>query len=259
MEQIKQVPVARRLVPWRAIPLGLFALGALTIAGAAMLVTRGHVLLAVAATMYLLHLCLLPATDQWPRYLVGIAPVLVLAFVFALSRLRWTWAKTAIVCFVLITQTCTLGWWFTHEFRPVVHENWYGHRVVYRLFSYDAAFDAFDAGLEWLQRTGQTDQVVVSSMAPWVYVRTGMHAVLPPLERRLDVVGPLLDTVPATYVIVDTCGLSFTRKYTLPFVSAARDQWRLSYTAPQGGLEIYERRPPVPGVALAATRRRGLN
>ena len=112
---------------------------------------------------------------------------------------------------------------------------------------------------EWLQRTGQTDQVVVSSMAPWVYVRTGMHAVLPPLERRLDVVGPLLDTVPATYVIVDTCGLSFTRKYTLPFVSAARDQWRLSYTAPQGGLEIYERRPPVPGVALAATRRRGLN
>ena len=70
---------------------------------------------------------------------------------------------------------------------------------------------------------------------------------VPPGPKGWPVVGPLLDTVPATYVIVDTCGLSFTRKYTLPFVKAAQDRWRLSYAAPQGGLEIYERRQPVSG------------
>jgi hypothetical protein len=201
--------------------------------------------------MYLVHLCLLPTTYQWPRYLVGITPVLVLAFVTALAGVARLRLQGAALGFVLGVQIYTLGWWFTHEFRDVVHENWNGHRVVYRLFSYDRAFEAFDAGLGWLQEKGRTNQVAVSSMAPWVYVRTGAQAVLPPFERRLETADRLLSTVPATYVIVDSCGFSFTREYTLPLVKAARDRWRLAYAAPQGGLEIYERRKVAPSDALA--------
>jgi hypothetical protein len=243
MLEIKTLPVLSRIVPWRLVPVGLLSLGAIVVAGFWILAADGEIVLVAAAATYFLHLCLLPSVFQWPRYLAGLAPPIVVAFLVGIRQLnRWLpfAAVATLVGFCFALEAHALAWYFLNDFRLVEHQHWSGHDVRYRLFSYDRAFVAFDDGLEWLEEQPR-DGVVVSSMAPWVYVRTGMRAVMPPLERQPAVAEALLESVPARYVIVDRCGFSFTREYTLPLLRDPRFPWREAFATSDGGLAIYER------------------
>jgi len=265
MLQIKATGL-RRFVPWAAVPIGLFVLGATVIGGLVRLAVEKRFVIVFTTLAYLAQLCLLPWTFHWPRYLVGILPVLALAFLTAVRalasvdartheplRVRWqAVAATAMVCFVIAMQVHVLAFRFRHDFGEVVHDGWDGHRVAYNLFTYDRPFQAFDRGLDWLVAHAAAPSVVVSSMAPWVYVRTNLRSIIPPMERRLDRVSLLLDGVPAQYVIVDSCGYSFTREYTLPLLRRANSGWRLAYEAPGGALQIYERDRLPPSRRAAA-------
>jgi hypothetical protein len=242
MTRFKTLPIAGRLVPWVSIPIVLWALGLVTILGLVLLL-RAHGNLAAVCTVaaYVALLAMLNTRWHWPRFLVAISPLLVLAFVVALKALGRKVATT-VLALVVAFQAAFLVAYIRLNLQSVTHEDWAGHRVEYRLFSYDPSFSALDDALAWLHDHSQPQDVAVSSMAPWVYVRTGNRAVLPPLVQSLDEAQILLDSVPARFVIVDTCGFSFTRKYTLPVMTRWPARWRLVYGDPRTAA-VYERVP----------------
>jgi hypothetical protein len=254
MGAVKETAVIRRVVPWRLISVGLLTCGVLVLAGLVVRLVGGDVFLVAILTAYSLHLCLLPTTFQWPRYFFGVAPLVVDAFLAGLLTLKSIGVTTfgrpflpsalasALAAFALVVQLYILQRAFQYDFGQVTHANWAGHRVDYRLFTYDASFEALDEGLDWLQRQERRpDAVSVSSMAAWVFVRTGWRSVMPPLERQSDRAEALLDSVPATYVIVDTCGFSLTREYALPLLQTSPSRWRLVHTVDGERLTIYRR------------------
>jgi hypothetical protein len=251
MADIKTRPIIRHLVPWRGLPIALIVLAAICAIGFVDLIRR-NTTMALSVVLYFAFLCLLPTSYHWLRYLVAISPLLVLALMLGLQRLRaplageWQrlggMAGATLMSGIVLLQAATLVWYFRHEFEPVVHEQWHGHRVAYSLFSYDPSFESFDNGLEWLQTHAGRSSIAVSSMASWVYLRTGLHSVMPPFVSRHDEELRLLDSVPADFVVVDTCGLSSTREYARPALRTATD-WTLAFAASGESLEIYQRAP----------------
>jgi hypothetical protein len=242
----------RRFGPWIAIPIGLAVLGVVTLVGVCRLLLEGRLTTVLAAAAYVAELCLLPWIFHWPRYLAGIAPILVLAFMTGLGEIArvvraFVPAASRIIVpatagAVLVFQIVVLTSYLQRNLPRVVHTAWDRHRVEYRLFDYDRSFEAFDRGLDWIGAHSREHDVVVSSMAPWVYIRTGRRAVLPPFERDFTTAERQLDGVPGRYVLVDSCGgWSFTRLYTLPLVTTRRDSWDLVYDDPSGGFSIYKR------------------
>jgi hypothetical protein len=83
-------------------------------------------------------------------------------------------------------------------------------------------------------------------MPHWVYLRTGLKAVMPPFESDPGRAQALLDSVPVSYLIVDGRTGSFTRQFGLPAVKAAPERWQLVYASTAGELEIYRRRQNSP-------------
>ena len=248
VEGAKTLPVFR-YIPWRSIPLILYGSAALVTAGFVLLLRRGHFVMVSLAALYFAQLCLLPTVYFWPRYLSSLGAITALALGTALVALGDTaWLRrrrTLVVALplaaILAAQGLALVWFFRSGLVPVTHPDWAGHRVEYRLFSYDQDFRDFDAGIDWIRRHATPDAVVISSIPHWVYVRTGLKTIFPPFERDAQTALELLDAAGARYVIVDSSGLSFTREYARPALRAAPDRWRLAHRAGRG-LEIFERR-----------------
>jgi hypothetical protein len=190
----KNHPVAANFVPWRAIPLVLLTLGGLVLTGAAIHLFAGHRVLVLLLAPYLLLLSLLPTDYHWPRYLAAVAPVLVACLLTALQSVgnlsvnRPPLARRVMRCGVfaigtaaLALQAATLHWYFTHDLREVTHRFADGS-ATYRVFTYDAAFAAFDAGLDNLPVCAPPKDIIISSMPHWAFLRTGCLAVMPPFE-----------------------------------------------------------------------------
>ncbi len=118
-------------------------------------------------------------------------------------------------------------------------ENFAGHRVEYSLFTYDPAFAAFDAGITWVQAHARADDVVLSSMPHWVYLRTGLHGVTPPFEQDLDTERRLIAGVAPRFAIVDSSGFSASREYAAPVLSSDA-QWTLRFADATGLVQVYE-------------------
>jgi hypothetical protein len=145
-------------------------------------------------------------------------------------------------------QVVTLHWYFTHDLREVTHR--FGERTVsYHVFTYDAPFAAFDAGVDELQpserrRCVPGTDVVISSMPHWVFLRSQCLAVIPPFESDVRLASQLLDSVGARFVIVDRSGLSSTEMYALPVASQHDSGWRLVWTDAAGLAHLFERASP---------------
>ena len=129
-------------------------------------------------------------------------------------------------------QSLTLFLLYTRWHQEVVHENQNGNKVAYRLFFYNDAYRALDAGLDWLKRRAKPGDVVVATMPHWVYLRTGLKAVMPPFEADPVKAQNLLDSVPAIYVILDEVKAEedFTGKYASPLVRGSPDRWKRVYS-----------------------------
>lgn len=147
----------------------------------------------------------------------------------------------AVVALIVSVQLASLNDFFRDRHRKVEYVDRSGTLVRYRLFYYRKAYRALDAGLDWLRQHAKPTEVIVSSMPHWVYLRTGMKAVMPPFETDARKAQALLDAVPATYLIIDGRTGSFTREYGLPAVKAAPERWQLIYSSQAGELAIYRR------------------
>ena len=144
------------------------------------------------------------------------------------------------VAVALAIQGAMVWWQLTTQISPVVYQNWTGHRVAMQMLTYDDGFRTFDAAVDWVAAHAQPDDVVVSSMPHWVFLRTGRLSIMPPYERDSGTVLADLDAAGARFVIVDSSGFSFTREYARPALDPAVASWRKAFSIDQR-VVVYQR------------------
>lgn len=257
IQTVRRVPVVGRYIPRRVIDLTLLLLGTLVLGGLVKQLVDGDSILPLYVGGYVTLLCITPPAWESARYLLPLAPFLVLALWECLLALRgglqvrvrpaarrWVSLIPGVSAAVLLSvQVVSLADLFQERHRPVAYQDRNSVEVSYRLFYYREAYRALDAGLDWLRQQAAPTEIIAASMPHWVYLRTGLKAVMPPFERDPSRAQALLDSVPVSYLIVDGRTGSFTRRFGLPAVTAAPALWRLVYCSREGELEIYRRRP----------------
>jgi hypothetical protein len=262
--RLRKLPVAGRLARKALVDPLLMLLGILVLAGLVLQFKRRDRLMPLYVAAYIALLCLTPSSWESARYLLPIAPFLVLALWECGIAIRG-WLQTgrwrglaklaqpgliALAALILGIQVASLRDFFLERHRLVVYQDRNGALVSYRLLYYREVYQALDAGLDWLRQRARPTEIIASSMPHWAYLRTGLQAVMPPFERDPSRAQALLDSVPVSYLIVDGRTGSFTREYGLPAVKAMPGSWELVYFAGAGELEIYRRlrdgEPPGP-------------
>lgn len=258
MLPLQSVPLLRDIIPKYGVYVGmalLGVLGCLVLGGVVLQLSRGQLLVPILVTLYLLTLCLIPPWRQWMRYLAPMTPLLALSLLLCISKLRKCAQNTrhdsrgrlavsflgGLVVFVLALQSLSLFQLYAGYHGNVTYADRNGQRVAYRLFYYDAAYEALDAGLDWLRQRARPDDIVAATMPHWVYLRTGLKAVMPPMEADLEKAHDLLDSVPVRYVLIDGSEVKIAYQYARPVVQHAADRWKVVYFSQRGSFEIYER------------------
>lgn len=252
-DRLSRIPIVKYFAPWRAIAVTMTLLGVLALSGLIVQLRRREVLLPVCTLVYVAGLCSMPPSyfHELPRYLWVLSPLLMLsAFhaVAALSRLRDRVPRpvaaivvaggVALSGFVIALGGFTAVRGFRTDLTPVVHQDWNGRPVEYRLFSY-FGYEAFDGALEWLKREADPADVVASTTPQWVYLRTGLKSVFPPFEREVARAQALMDEVPIRYVVVADW---LSRARALPAVEGS-GLWRLVYSDRE--VKVYRRTSPL--------------
>lgn len=235
------------------------ALGALFIAGAVLLLVkdRDRLIPVYLAGSFAL-ICLTPWPEQYNRYANPLFPFLALCLLRALTSLAsWTrthWAgvgkwsgtafATAVLVATLVREATTVVEIFATHRKPVGRsiEGKSDDRLIY----YDQSWSEFDRALAWLQTRAEPDAVVGSSAPHWVYVTSGLPAVLPPMEDDPTVAQPLLDSVPVSYLIADRLPhIDVIRPYVVPVIERYPERWEQIYAVPGGQTIIYRRVEPA--------------
>jgi len=78
----------------------------------------------------------------------------------------------------------------------------------------------------------------------WAYLRTGVKAVLPPMETDREAANALLDSVPVRFVVLDELDYPrISQRYAAPAVEGQPARWRRVYETADGQARLYERVP----------------
>jgi hypothetical protein len=137
-----------------------------------------------------------------------------------------------------------------------------GIEKQYALFHYPREASESQAGMEWLVTHADPNATVAVSMPQWVYLKTGLKTVMPPLEPDPAKAQRLIDTVPASYAVVDHLLMDDDFNRSFPsLVRSSPDKWHLVYLSPHGEFDIYQRvglNSPGQSSLLRKTRDRSL-
>ena len=87
-------------------------------------------------------------------------------------------------------------------------------------------------------KSAQSGEVVATYAPQWVYLRTGLKAVMPPFELNPERAQNLLDSVPVTYLLLED---SFTKEYVPIVTQRYPNLWKEIYSNQNGAFKIYER------------------
>ena len=237
-----------------AVPLTL--MGCLVIGGILRLRARGEWFIPLYFSAYVLVTCLTPWPEQFPRYLTPLTPFLALSLFYLLASVaEWRvkqdsgWygkASLALTLLLLAMIFFVQGLTFTQTYargrRLVTYYDASGNEIKYPLFYYDARWEPVNMALEWLRRRAQPGEIIAATAPHSAHLRTGLKAVLPPLEADSERAARLLDSVPVKYVVLDALGIpGISERYAAPTIEKHPRLWKLIYTAPGGGARIYER------------------
>jgi hypothetical protein len=230
------------------VPALLVLLGLLVVAGVARQLGGSERIIGLYVVLYAGTVCLTPWPEQWRRYWVPLAPLLVLALFQSLSwsaRRGGRLARVplpAVVAIVLLVEIGTVLHAFATIRGDVVLHDRAGAPVRFSLFFYGPPDRELDESLEWLGARARPGDVVASGMPHWTYLRTGMKSVSPPFERDPEKAEGLLDTVPVRYLVMDAT-LARQMRDSAALVTDGR--WSRVHASPSGLVVVYERRPPA--------------
>jgi hypothetical protein len=233
----------------------VWVLSAMVLGGLVLLARAGHWLPVVYVAGSIALIVVTPWPAQFSRYLVPLAPILALAFVWAPAEAArragesnargWRAASLVghtMIAFVLVQEVYTVYKLFTKHHQPAEMTDEGGNIHHYRLFFYDLPWRLHDEGLDWLGRQKSHQAIIATSTPHLAYLRTGMRAVMPPYEIDSVKAAELLDGIPVTYLVVDQLSfLDVSRRYAAPVPRAATAQWPQVYAMSDSGPRIYRR------------------
>lgn len=243
------------VLPSWSSQLALFCLGLIVLAGIAWQLQHHEWFIPVYLLLTIAAICTTTWAGQFPRYLAPVEPFLLLVLVsFLLDIKRLSGRRSARVrritsvvtvstaLFVLCESgiSCIVGY---RNFRDrAVYVDPKGIKREYTLFHYPGAASASEMGLKWLVAHADPHAIVAVSMPQWVYLKTGLKTVMPPLEADPLKAQRLIDTVPASYVVLDQLLMEDDFNKRFPgFVRNSPEKWRLVYPSPNGEFDIYRR------------------
>ena len=240
----------------RAIRWGVFALlsvfgGVLVFGGMAVLLRGGHTIVPMYILVYTAALCLTPFPGQYLRYLMPVAPLLALCAISLLlhggrrsrraADRHWMGSNLPVLVLgpALLIQAITAATVYAREYQTIEYVDAAGSPVSYRLFFYNQAQREFDQVVEYLRAHARADDVVAAGTPHWIYLRTGLKAVMPPFEADTARAQTLLEGVPARYLVIGKDVVA-TERYTAPVVRQFGDRWTVVYSTP-AGWTVYRR------------------
>lgn len=231
-------------------------LGLLILAGMGFFLSRREWLIPTYAVGYVGLVCLTPWPGQFNRYIQPLTPLLALAVVrllaaFGKYTLRdWPgwWRLAGPVCLFALSSLLVgknaaslVG---TYNFESAqrriagINRNAFAKNYLF----YDQSWIAFDACLSWLEGHANSGAIVATSSPHWVYLRTGLHAVMPPMTPDPSEAQGLLDSVPADYAIADDfTWINTSDTYLEPTIRGNPEKWELVYTTPASETRVYRR------------------
>ncbi len=247
--QVPSMPDWLAAVPARA-------LGVACVIGLLLLLKRREWLMSAYAGFSTLLVCVTPWPEQFTRYLMPVTPVLAVALFTAVQTPKAGTAtahrsvgallvavRAGVILCVLAALVFSVGMAYRIGHRPATWTATDGGQVAYRLFYYDEKWQAFDATLSQLKASASVTDIVASSAPHHVFLKTGLHAVMPPYEADADEAQRLLDGVPVTYLVIDDLEfLDVSRRYGQPVVERHPENWALVYGVDGAGPRIYRRR-----------------
>jgi hypothetical protein len=242
-------------VPLWLVEVPLALLGALVLLGLVLLTLRGEWLIVLYVAGSIGLICLTPWPTEVIRYTWPLIPLLSLALFTTLIEIRNRLSKvapkmrssagvafvTAVVFGVFSMQLVVLGRSYAKSAKAS-YKTKTGQQQEYRLFFYTEAWQLHDAALDWLAGEADPHEIVATSTHHWVYLKTGLRAVMPPFEADVRAAQRLVDSVPVSYLIVDNLEFrDMSRRYAAPIVEAFPEDWELIYTSVERGSRIYRR------------------
>jgi hypothetical protein len=262
--QIQRLNHTRSLgIPTWLVQVPLLALGILIAWGLVLLALRGETLISLYVAGSVAVMCLTPWPGQFERYLSPLTPFLALGLFVGLLKIRERLSTTstrrwrragallpvAVAAFVLAQESFALYKVYSKKLTPVSYRDGHGETRSYRLFFYTGAWHTQDGALDWLAAHGRPGEVIATSTPHWAYLKTGLPAVLPPFEPDPRRAQQLLDSVPVTWLVVDS--LEFVdvgQRYARPVPEAFPGDWSLAYAAGDSAVaRVYRREPSAGG------------
>jgi len=208
-------------------------LSALAIVGVAMLVRRRAwmILLIVLVSVAII---LMAWRNQFSRYLMPLTPFLAIGVMVAFDELFAALstlpARPAIATFGQITLAVLVSLalmlqidlvqklFYNRALRGASYVQGRG-AMGPRFFIYNDVYRGWDVAIAWIQSHSDPNAIVVTQLPQLCYLRTGRRAVFPPAERNQDRVRELLESVPASYVILNPHD-------SMPAVEKDNQRWR---------------------------------
>ena len=257
-----------RWIPKSAIDvLPFFVLGTMVLFGLAVLALRGERLL----VLYVLASGFLISVTPWPqqfgRYLWPLSPVLFIALVAGLAVIQHRLSTIAngklripVMAVIALTALAlfTIQAYARYKFPTdrAFYRNGAGKPQEYSLLYFTPAWKHHEDALDWLGQHADTHDIVATTTPHWLYIKSGLLAVMPPFEPDVVEAQRLLDSVPVTYLITDSLDFSdVARRYAAPVVDAFPARWELIYASADDDSRIYSRTNQANGLDKRETSR----
>jgi hypothetical protein len=101
-------------------------------------------------------------------------------------------------------------------------------KAAAKFFAHDSYWQAWEQAVNWLGEQAPPDAIIATSAPHWLYLRTGLRAVLPPMDSDPARARRLLEAVPVSYVIIDQLEfLDISRRYARSAMESDPAGWHL--------------------------------
>jgi hypothetical protein len=232
----------------------LYIVGLAVLVGLVLQLWQRQLIIALYVFIYLCAICLTPFPQQYTRYLMPVNAFLVLSLIVfllsvrnaAMRNLSQKWSDysryfvVGAITVILLLQLVTFKHVYLNLFEPIEYFDRNGKHIKQRMFFEIDSFQAFNLCVNYVSQNAQPNNVVAAGTPHWIYLRTGLKAVMPPFEIDPARAHEHLDSVPVTYLITgkDVIG---SERYTFPVVERFSGEWKRVYTAPESEWAVYQR------------------